>query len=204
MHARIDELLSLRDGEPVAAAAARHAGDCPACAGELERLRGLRRRLRALPALPPPERGWEAVARRAYKRSARGRRLLAGAGLGLAASAAWLMVSLTLRETPPAPVAAPPVIAEAGAGANAELMRRSMALEHTLKGIDYQPNVVRASTAGTIADIEDRIALVDYQLSQAAAGSLSDAQSERLWRQRVDLMGSLVQVRYAQVRQAGY
>ena len=202
MHARIDELLSLRDGEPVAAAAARHAGDCPACAGELERLRGLRRRLRALPALPPPERGWEAVARRAYERSARGRRLLAGAGFGLAASAAWFMVSL--HETPPAPVAAPPVIAQAATGANAELMRRSMALENALKGIDYQPSVVRVSTAGTIADIEDRIALVDYQLSQAAAGSLSDAQSERLWRQRVDLMGSLVQVRYAQVRQAGY
>ena len=203
MHARIDELLSLRDREPVAAAAARHAADCRTCAGELERVRGLRRRLRALPALPPPERGWDAVAGRAYQRSPRGR-LLAGAGLGLAASAAWLMLSFMLRETPPPPVAPPAVIAEAGVDAHAELMRRSMALENALKDIDYRPNVVRVGTAGTIADIEDRIALVDYQLSHAAAGRLSDAQSERLWRQRVDLMGSLVQVRYAQVRQAEY
>lgn len=203
MHARTDELLSLRDGGPVTAETARHAADCRVCRSKIERLRALRSRLRALPALRPPRSRWDAIAGRAYARPGR-HRLPAAIAAGMAASLGAVALAWMLREAP-APAGLSAARTEAPA-ANAELMRRSMALESALRAIErqYQPRVVRLGTAGTIADIEDRIALVDYQLNYAADGRLSPSQSEQLWQQRVDLMDSLVQVRYAQARQVSY
>ncbi|MBA3562783.1 MAG: hypothetical protein H0W33_01985 [Gammaproteobacteria bacterium] len=206
MHARVDELLSLRDGEPVGAEIAPHVAACAACTQEMSRLRGLRRRLRALPAAARPAGTWDAILGRAYPASAgRRRRQLAvfgtAASILVAASTAWI-----LRDVPaeaPAP-AGEPAARIADEAMKPDLVRRSMALEDALRALDYQPGIVRGSTAGTIAEIEDRIALVDYQLTNATRSQLTHTQSERLWRQRVDLLGSLVQVRYAQAQQAAY
>ena len=46
--------------------------------------------------------------------------------------------------------------------------------------------------------IEQRIAWLDFQLSSTPDGDLSEEQSRRLWRERVELMDSLVKVRYAE------
>jgi hypothetical protein len=54
------------------------------------------------------------------------------------------------------------------------------------------------STAATIDTIEQRIQWLDFQLSNAPDGDLSEEQSRRLWRERVELMDSLVKVRYAE------
>ncbi|MGH8496840.1 MAG: hypothetical protein ACREVN_11965 [Gammaproteobacteria bacterium] len=205
MHARIDELLSLRDGEPVGADTARHVAACVACGGEVHRLRDVRSRLRALPGESRPPATWEAISARAYPASTgRSSRRLAAFGsaasvLFVAVATAWL-----LRNSP---VEAPAVesVAQADDGElQPELVRRSMELENALRALDHQPGIVRGSTAGTIAEIEDRIALVDYQLNYAAGGQLTDIQSARLWQQRVDLLNSLVQVRYAQAHQVAY
>ncbi|MDH3767600.1 MAG: hypothetical protein OES99_04015, partial [Gammaproteobacteria bacterium] len=59
--------------------------------------------------------------------------------------------------------------------------------------------VMNAGTAGTIAGLQDGIAVIDYGLSRN--GELSQSQSEQLWRQRVGLMNTLVQVRGAQLQQ---
>jgi hypothetical protein len=59
-----------------------------------------------------------------------------------------------------------------------------------------QRNVMRAGTAGTIATLEDRIARIDAELTLAAAAGAKNEYRTALWRDRVDVMNALVQVRY--------
>jgi len=56
---------------------------------------------------------------------------------------------------------------------------------------------MRGSTAFTVAEIEDRLALLDDRLSHVTLEPNAPERAESLWRERVDLMNSLVQVRYA-------
>jgi hypothetical protein len=92
-----------------------------------------------------------------------------------------------------------------GEGADVEgLIQRSMQLEQALRAMPAGPQVVSAGTAGTIAALEDRVALIDYQLSLESEHSLTPEQSRLLWRERVDLMNSLVQVRYAQAQRVSF
>ena len=54
MHASIDHLLSLRDGQPVDAATAAHVEQCPRCSAELRKLREMQLELQSLPPLDAP------------------------------------------------------------------------------------------------------------------------------------------------------
>jgi len=56
---------------------------------------------------------------------------------------------------------------------------------------------MRGSTAFTVAELEDRLALVDDHLSRVTLEPNAPERSERLWRERVDVLYSLVQVRYS-------
>ena len=67
-----------------------------------------------------------------------------------------------------------------------------------------QRQVVRASTASTIADLEDRIALVDMRLNEADTLELTPQQRQALWRERVNLMNSLVRLEFAQIQSQRY
>ena len=58
-------------------------------------------------------------------------------------------------------------------------------------------HAMRGSTAFTVAELEDRLALVDDRLSRVALEPNAPERAERLWRERVGVMNSLVQVRYA-------
>jgi hypothetical protein len=58
--------------------------------------------------------------------------------------------------------------------------------------------IERVSTAAMIDTIEDRIQWLDFQLSDASDSGLNEEQTRRLWRERVELMDSLVKVRYAE------
>mgnify|MGYP000334936594 CR=1 FL=1 len=60
-----------------------------------------------------------------------------------------------------------------------------------------------ASTMATIADLEDRIAAIDYQLNDPSI-DMSDEDRELFWRERVRLMKSLLQLRYAQAQRAAF
>lgn len=199
MHASIEQLLSLRDGEPVDAVTERHVSACALCRAELDRLRALRQGLRELAEFaPPPLRG---VAGQAGARPRVRRRgpVLAGA---LAASlAAVMLLALLLPEPRPAGEADPrPTAGQTLASAGLdELMLRSRQLEGLLDRVPVRNQVMDAGTAVTVAELEDSIALVDWRLNQAAAvQSASPGLQRALWRQRVDLMQSLVTVRYAQ------
>ncbi len=89
----------------------------------------------------------------------------------------------------------------ADSGSDAEhFMARSYVLEQALAALPQEPRLVRAGTALTLADLQDRIRWVDYHLAFGEEAGLQPQQTEQLWRERVDLLNSLVAVRYAQTR----
>lgn len=169
--------------------------------------------LRRLPQYPPPAGAWQAVRQRAEReglvqppRRRRLRRDLEWLAVGaVAATVAIALLDLPWSGTSPgggpapadqAGFAATPAENDASLGS---LMARSRLLEEALRAAPETPRVMRASTAGTIATLEDRIAMIDQQLSFPER-PLTEAESTALWRERVRLMDSLVQLRYAQAR----
>ena len=157
MHPSTEDLLSVRDGEPLDAARAT-ACERPEHAPELERLRRVREALRALPELAPPDgvlqRTFEAE--RAAPRSFR-RRALAGAGVAAAVAAVALFVigqSGNAPDTEPAVIAPsatwrPPMDAQTPTPTYASLVQESARLEQLLSQISYQRPLMTGSTAGT-------------------------------------------------------
>ena len=208
MHASIEQLLSLRDDNAVDADVKTHVDGCAGCQAELDRLIVRRRDLRELPAIKPPVGAWERIeahldetldaepARVSTKR----RWLAAGTAAGLILGA---LIGLLVWSSGEQAVETAATVVKAKPGIT-NLAERSRQLEHLLRALGDQPRVVRVSTADTIATLEDHLALVDYQLSYANAGLLPQNQSEALWRERVDLMNSLVQVRYAEAQRVSY
>ena len=83
------------------------------------------------------------------------------------------------------------------------LMVESRQLESDLRSLPNEPRVVRAGTQATIVELEDRIAAIDYQLSESAS-QMSPQDQEIFWRERVRLMTSLVQMRYAQAQRTAF
>lgn len=152
-------------------------------------------RLAMLAAFEPPAAGWQAVlaAReaRARRASLRWPALAAAAVLAVTVGLGWWLQSAQralVAASNPAPRAAPVVASDIRA-ANERLERVLAALpeRHAMKG----------STAFTVAELEDRIALLDDRLSRVTLEPNAPERAEQLWRERVEVMNSLVQVRYA-------
>jgi hypothetical protein len=216
MHASIEELLSLRDGEPGSQAAAAHVEDCARCRAELDQLRHVRTALAALPLQEPAPAAWAAITERAA-RPERSRRGVTMVSAFAAAAALALIGLLVVRMNEPAstqmpavaatttPAPAPSATVAPPADPDTEaLIARSRLLEAALARVRYEPEVVNAGAAVTIEALEEHIALVDYRLNLDAEDPLPPEQSHRLWQQRVDLMDSLVSVRYAQLQRVSY
>ena len=197
MHARLDQLLSLRDGEPVDGRVAAHVAGCDDCAAALSGASRLRDRLRALPVAAADDgRGWVDVQARLAARKRGLRRRATVASLAAAASVATLalLAALRFQESPTAPAA--PAAATA---AVAELRTRSQALEAMLAALPERPAVARAATAVPIDNLESQVQWLDHQLSTSAE-AMPPTQAERLWRDRVEVMNSLVQLRYVEAQ----
>ena len=211
MHATTEQLLSLRDGDAVDALVSAHVAACPQCQHALAASARVRAGLRALPPLDPPRDLWGAIAVDGLPQARRRRPaawpmlggLAAGFVLGIA-----LILNMSGREADrPAPgtttdmVASTPAPASSTPGASrAELVATSQQLEAALRALPAAPRVTRTSTALTIDELQDRIQDVDLMLGDPRL----DAESEhRLWGQRVQLMSTLMQVRYAEL-QEGY
>jgi hypothetical protein len=77
-------------------------------------------------------------------------------------------------------------------------MAQSQHLEDLLQRLPGRPQIERVSTAAMIDTIEGRIQWLDFRLSDATGSDLNEEQKQRLWRERVELMDSLVKVRYAE------
>lgn len=164
-------------------------------------------KLRELPALTPPPGVWdrvlEAHAARMAARRFRRRAFAAAATIVVAVGAT--LYAATRIDAPLSPAltnSAPPsepAVAGAGQVSYAPLVAESARLERLLAELPSRPLMI-GSTAGTIVGLEDRIAIVDAQLSYAAAQDLGPTYREALWGERVELMNALVYVRFAQMQ----
>jgi hypothetical protein len=140
-----------------------------------------------------------------HERSARRRvlatRVAAVACIALAAAAA-LFASLPRDPRSGSSGAARPlaaVRAPDGTGIDA-LLGRSLELEQALAAMPGRPAVERAETSLPIETLQARVQWIDHQLSQADADGASAEAAERLWRERVDVMSSLVRLRYVEAQ----
>lgn len=171
----------------------------------------LQRGLRELPETMPPRDVWlrireQAEAEGLLRASAPRRHNKWYAGVGIAAAA--LMAAVMLPGGPDAidPTTAVPQ----GAPTNRTdlsdlqvLQAQSGRLERDLRALPAEPRVARAGTVATMAEIEDRIAAIDYQLNDPTA-QWAEGDKEIFWGERVRLMKLLLQLRYAQAQRAAF
>lgn len=207
MHARLDELLSLRDGAPVAADIREHVRACAECGGWLAQVSQLRDRLRELPlAAEPAADAWPRIEARVadvYRRRQRVARLapLAAAAsvaaLALFAGMRWMESGTGEKETDTVSLAAANSVRDEEL---AELQARSQVLEEVLAALPSRPAVERAATSMPIDSLEAQVQWLDHQLTLAGADGRVP-QEQQLWRDRVEVMNSLVQLRYVEAQQ---
>ena len=149
----------------------------------------------ALADFEPPAAGWKAVIaardHRDARVSLRWPSILAAAVLAATAGLGWWLQSAQ-RALATASVPASTAVAPIAAGVRAENER----LEWLLATLPER-RAMRGSTAFTVAELEDRLAFLDDRLSRVALEPNAPEHAEQLWRERVELMHSLVQVRYA-------
>jgi len=152
-------------------------------------------RLGALAGFEPPVAGWKGVLAAREQRDARQSlgwpSLLAVAVLVATVSLGWWLQSA--QRLLPAPADAAEIgVVPVAAGARAVNDR----LESLLATLPER-HAMRGSTAYTVAELEDRLALLDDRLSLVSLEPNAPERAEKLWQERVDLMHSLVRVRYA-------
>ena len=151
--------------------------------------------LRSMPELKPMAGAWQRVQERErLSRKTSAKRLWSGlvAGACAAGLAVLAILGPSPGDDPESAVTVP------GIPTDQELFvlrQRSQSLEKTLRGLPPAPRVIRADTAGSIAELQDRIAWVDERLNRTAAADRPRAESMALWRERVALMDRLVRVR---------
>jgi len=190
MHCTMDDLLALRDGEG-SVWARRHREECAACRAELEAVYQRVAQLKALPALRPARDRWPAVRDVVLAERARRRRRWTGFAFAAAAALTGLMVI------------APTLGNKTNAEDLAQAKQQSAQLESTLQDYDPEGRVMSGREAEISARLEDQIALVDGRLIQLDDQSVQAALLVDLWRQRVDLMQQLVQVRATRAKYVG-
>jgi hypothetical protein len=207
MHADFQELLSLRGGEPVAAEIAEHVSKCPKCALELGRLQQLAQELRQLPQYEPPPRAWLQIQQQLIEQSPRQRRVgwipvsaAAAAVIAIVCGVLWTTRADRNHAGQPASgVAANSAAAPINGESIGQLVHHSQELEALLQRMPQRPTVERAETSATIDEIQSSIQMLDVQLSNVTKNDTDHDEAQRLWSTRVQLLDSLVYVRYAEV-----
>jgi hypothetical protein len=152
-------------------------------------------RLAALGGFQPPAAGWQAVL--AARKSRETRASLAppvavGAAVLAVVAALGFWLQSAQRELSRASLRIEPAVVLA-----AEMRAENERLERLLAALP-ESRAMRGSTAFTVAELEDRLALLDDRLSRVTLEPNAPEHAEELWRERVKVMNSLVQVRYAE------
>ena len=176
----------------------------------------LQQKLREMPETMPPRAVWKRIEAQAKaeglfvtKRVPEPLKWVTGAAI--AATVALVVLRLPLVqevELPQQTFPTEPAFTETEGGSQGlravtALMVRSQQLESDLRALPDQPQLARAGTVATIMDLEDRIAAIDYILNDPA-NQLTPQQGEAYWRERVRLMSSLLQLRYAQAQRSSF
>jgi hypothetical protein len=194
------ELVAIREGEGSAWARG-HLDECSSCRHELDLVHHRVAALRALSAWRPPRDRWPEVRAGAERerRALRVRRVRWGA-LAIAAGAVLAVGGRTvLTHSAASGDRGTPSAAEL-----ATLMTQSQQLEAALRSYGPEGRVLNARAAGVIADLEDRIALVDAGIAQQNAREDASSDLVGLWRNRVELMGALVNAHVTRVSYVGF
>lgn len=197
-HLSLEQLLESRESglEPGSASARAHLSTCAACQAEAMRLDQRAARIRALPSLRPARTHWPML--REKLETERHYRRLRWAGAAAVALAAGLALVVLLRH-------------EAGRRDQAgiaidSVIARSTQLEQLIQNYDPDRRVIDGTTALVAGQLEDRIAQVDHQLEAMGSdpGRRGNEQLLQLWRQRVGLLGALVDVHLTRASQVGF
>jgi uncharacterized small protein (DUF1192 family) len=192
MHCTMDDLLALRANEGSVWARG-HVAGCPTCQAELEALYQRVAQLKALPPHGPARDRWPAI--REAIVTERRRRVRWGGGVGLAAAAAvaGLIVLAPFRAR------------QSEAADLARVKQESATLEEQLHRYDPTGRVMSGRAAALVAELEDRIAVVDGELAQLGASQAQVRRDElvNLWQNRVDLMQQLVDAHVTRVSYVG-
>ena len=204
MQPSTEDLLAVRDGEPLDASAKAVIESSLVHGRKVERLRRVQNALLALPALEPPADVLARVLEAKESREVGRTRWLrfAGAGVAAAVATAAIVYVATSGQSPQQDVAPPTLVATrepiAPPASYVALVEQSGRLDQLLAELPAQRPLMTGATASTIAGLEDRIAFLDEQLAFSAAGKVPVPQRAALWSDRVDLMNALVSVRYAE------
>ena len=183
------------------------------CALTADEHDALRTGLRELPDTMPPRAVWHRIREQAEAEglitrpaARRPSTWYVGGSLAAAIVVAVLMVPGMFEQEP---VVYPTTPDNVGSSSPIQLntlqtlMTESRELENDLRELPDTPRVMRAGTAATIADLEDRIAAIDYQLNDPEF-QLTPEEEEIFWRERVRLMKLLVGMRYAQAQRTAF
>ncbi len=203
MHASIDQLLSVRDGEPVDATVRVHVESCRDCAAAVQQMRGVRQNLAALPQVEPNPEAWRFVGARIAARERSARRRTIALRVVAAASVASLALFATLYGSGSGPARDPDTVVAQQPASNKEvasLVDRSLDLERALAALPSRPAIERAETSLPIDALQARVQWIDQQLSLADAAGATAEDAEQLWRARVEVMRSLVSLRYVEAQ----
>ncbi|HTC16488.1 MAG TPA: hypothetical protein VK695_11865 [Steroidobacteraceae bacterium] len=153
--------------------------------------------LRALPGELAQPYDFAEFERRAQRQLQAARRRSAGRRIALAAVAAAAALVVYLRgfgpAAPPAPLAlTAPAQAQSVPAGHPEV------LDHWLAALPREPAMVQVGPRAAVTGLEDRIAQVDDLLSAARVAQPPPARLLALQQERTQLVGALVQVRYAE------
>jgi len=196
MHAQAHQLIALRDKEPMDAVIREHVESCALCRGRLHQFANLQQCLSRLPVEAPPPEAWQRICERRFLETTVGRpaRRKAGAVAAVLTAIALVTAINLLPFMGGTEKGAQEGILTADASTSLRaLQARSRELEYALRE-QHPGTVVSMHTAGTISELEDSIALIDYEL-----GAISENERQReLWQQRVELMQMLIMVRSAE------
>jgi hypothetical protein len=180
------------------------------CALTANEYGALRRGLRELPETMPPRAVWNRIREQAeaeglLQQGRAGSRRMWFAGAGLAAAVLLAVMMPMLMPSQSEGITVPQNLPSNTTTLTTlqTLMVQSRQLESDLRSLPDEPRVMRASTFATISDLEDRVAAIDYQLNDPDVQMTSDDR-ELFWRERVRLMNSLLQLRYAQAQRAAF
>jgi hypothetical protein len=158
--------------------------------------------LRSLPLVTPPQDGWDGVKTALEQRARRRRTLRYGAGALALAASVTLAIGLYLQTPPPKNSivpAAETVVATPGRQQDSPvltveaLIALSQQLESRLRAARTDVGALPTESLIYRVELEDMIALVDEELSQAP-------DSRSLWSQRVNLLLDLDQLYQNQLR----
>jgi len=190
MHCTMEDLGALQAGE-ASVWARRHITTCATCRAELEGLYQRIAQLKALPALHPPRDRWPAV-KSALRAQRSRRRRTWGTWTGSLALAATIAGILLIQ-----PSGQGKLYAELS-----QVKQQSATLEDSLQQYDIDGCVLSGHAAALVAELEDRISILDGTLAQQDQ-SAEDTELVKLWQERVGLMRELVNARATRARYVG-